>query len=96
MFRDPSRAEFYLYPTVDLFISLRCHLRVGWGGISWNDMAFNTMAGGLLGALAAAIPEYLDYRSFRNPTPSNRTMADADQAFHCGVVRGQFVAPNGK
>lgn len=69
---------------------------VGWGGISWNDMAFNTMAGGLLGALAAAIPEYLDYRSFRNPTPSNRTMADADQAFHCGVVRGQFVAPNGK
>jgi len=40
---------------------------MGWGGEIWNDMAFYTMAGGLLGALAAAIPGYLDYRSLTNP-----------------------------
>ena len=40
---------------------------LGWGGTIWNDMAFYTMAGGLLGGLAAAIPGYLDYRSLTNP-----------------------------
>ena len=30
-------------------------------------MAFYTMAGGLLGALAAAVPGYLDYRSLTDP-----------------------------
>jgi uncharacterized membrane protein len=45
--------------------SLVCDLvyAMGWGGAVWNDMAFYTMAGGLLGALAAAVPGYLDYRS---------------------------------
>jgi uncharacterized membrane protein len=40
---------------------------LGWGGPLWNDMAFYTMAGGLLGALAAAIPGYLDFRSLTHP-----------------------------
>jgi len=40
-----------------------------WGGVIWNDMAFYTMVGGLLGALAAAIPGYLDYRSVTIPPP---------------------------
>jgi uncharacterized membrane protein len=30
-------------------------------------MAFYTMAGGLLGAIAAAVPGYLDYRSLTDP-----------------------------
>jgi uncharacterized membrane protein len=34
-----------------------------WGGIFWKDMAFVSMAGGVVGALVAAVPGYLDYRS---------------------------------
>lgn len=34
-----------------------------WGGALWKDMAFFSMAGGLIGALVAAVPGYLDYRS---------------------------------
>ena len=40
---------------------------MGLGAVVWNDMAFYTMAGGLVGALAAAIPGYLDYRSLTRP-----------------------------
>ena len=33
----------------------------------WKDIALYTMIGGLLGALAAAIPGYIDYRSIADP-----------------------------
>jgi uncharacterized membrane protein len=38
-----------------------------WGGEIWHDMAFYTMIGGTLGALAAAVPGYIDYRSLIDP-----------------------------
>jgi len=31
-----------------------------WGGVIWNDVAFYTMAGGLVGALLAAVPGLID------------------------------------
>ncbi|MFY9571447.1 MAG: DUF2231 domain-containing protein [Blastocatellia bacterium] len=31
-----------------------------WGGVVWNDLAFYTMAGGLVGALLAAVPGLID------------------------------------
>lgn len=40
---------------------------MGWGGIVWKETAFYTMAGGIVGALAAAIPGYLDYRTTTVP-----------------------------
>ncbi|WHZ26859.1 MAG: hypothetical protein OJF51_001655 [Nitrospira sp.] len=40
---------------------------MGWGGIVWKETAFYTMAGGIIGALAAAIPGYLDYRTTTVP-----------------------------
>jgi len=36
---------------------------VRWGGVIWNDIAFYTMAGGLGGALVAAIPGLIDLLS---------------------------------
>ena len=33
----------------------------------WGDMAFYTMAGGIIGALGAAVPGFLDYLGLRNP-----------------------------
>lgn len=40
---------------------------MGRGTDAWNDMAFYTMVGGIVGALAAAIPGYIDYRSVADP-----------------------------
>lgn len=42
----------------------------GWGGPIWNDMAFYTMAGGILGGLAAAVPGVIDYLSLTEPVPT--------------------------
>jgi len=42
---------------------------LGWGGPIWNDMAFYTMAGGIVGGLAAAVPGLVDYWSMSDPEP---------------------------
>lgn len=44
-----------------------CIVRFGFGGPLWKDIALYTMLGGILGALAAAIPGYIDYRSLSDP-----------------------------
>ena len=57
------------FPIALWIFSLVCDLvyAMGLGAVVWNDLAFYTMAGGLVGALAAAIPGYLDYRSLTRP-----------------------------
>ena len=35
----------------------------GWGGPVWKEVAFYTMAGGIIGALLAAVPGFIDYLS---------------------------------
>ena len=42
-----------------------------WGTAVWNDVAFYTMAGGLVGALVAAIPGLVDLVSM-SPGPAKR------------------------
>ena len=37
--------------------------RTGWGPAVWNDVAFYTMAGGIVGALIAAVPGLIDLLS---------------------------------
>jgi uncharacterized membrane protein len=63
--KHPIHPMLIPFPIALWIFSLVCDLvyAMGWGGAVWNDMAFYTMAGGLLGALAAAVPGYLDYRS---------------------------------
>jgi uncharacterized membrane protein len=39
----------------------------GFGGPVWKDIAFYTMVAGVGGALAAAVPGYLDYRTITEP-----------------------------
>jgi uncharacterized membrane protein len=38
-----------------------------WGGPVWNDVAMYTMAGGIIGALLAAVPGFIDLFSISNP-----------------------------
>lgn len=67
--KHPIHPMLIPFPIALWIFSLACDLiyAMGWGGAVWNDMAFYTMAGGTLGALAAAIPGYLDYRSLTDP-----------------------------
>jgi uncharacterized membrane protein len=56
----------------------------GWGGAIWDDLAFYTMAGGLVGAFLAAAPGLLDYRSLTLPTVKN--VATAHMIMNLAVV----------
>jgi len=40
---------------------------MGWGGAIWNDVAFYSMAGGIVGALLAAAPGLVDLVSISDP-----------------------------
>lgn len=40
---------------------------MGWGGAIWNDVAFYSMAGGIVGALLAAAPGLIDLVSISDP-----------------------------
>jgi uncharacterized membrane protein len=40
---------------------------MGWGASVWNDVAFYTMAGGIVGALIAALPGFVDLFSMSKP-----------------------------
>jgi uncharacterized membrane protein len=41
--------------------------KFGYGGPVWNDVAFYTLAGGIVGALLAALPGLIDLVSIENP-----------------------------
>jgi uncharacterized membrane protein len=41
--------------------------KFGWGGPVWNDVAFYTLAGGIVGALIAALPGFIDLMELQNP-----------------------------
>ena len=41
--------------------------KFGWGGPVWNDVAFYTIGGGIVGALIAALPGFIDLTDIQNP-----------------------------
>lgn len=41
--------------------------KFGYGGAIWNDVAFYTLAGGIVGALIAALPGFVDLTGLTNP-----------------------------
>jgi len=67
--KHPIHPMLVAFPIGLWMFSLVCDViyAMGWGGPVWNEMAFYTMAGGLVGALAAAVPGYIDYRSVTDP-----------------------------
>jgi uncharacterized membrane protein len=65
--------------------SLVCDIVHALGGSPvWKDVAFYTMAGGLVGALLAALPGFLDYRTLR--APDTRRLGAAHMAINLVVV----------
>lgn len=67
--KHPIHPMLVPFPIALWIFSLVCDLvyALGWGGTVWDDMAFYSMIGGVLGALLAAIPGYVDYRSVSDP-----------------------------
>jgi uncharacterized membrane protein len=41
--------------------------KFGFGGAVWNDVAFYTIGGGIVGALIAALPGFIDLTDLQNP-----------------------------
>ena len=62
---------------------------LGWGGTLWNEIAFYTMAGGIVGALAAAVPGLTDYLSMSDQETSK--IAKTHMIVNLMVV-GIFIA----
>jgi uncharacterized membrane protein len=62
----PLHPILVAFPIALWVFSLVADLVHAFGGSPiWNDLAFYTMAGGLVGALLAALPGFLDYRTLR-------------------------------
>ncbi len=60
--RHPIHPMLVTFPSALLAFSLVSDLihLFGWGGAVWNDVAYYTMAGGIIGALVAAVPGLTD------------------------------------
>ena len=58
--------------------------QLGWGGEVWTSVAFYTLAGGIAGALLAAIPGFIDLLAL--PSGKVKKVAVAHMAINLGAV----------
>jgi uncharacterized membrane protein len=67
--KHPIHPILVAFPIGLWIFSLVCDLVFvfGWGGPIWKDVAFYTMAGGIVGALLAAVPGLIDLLSLSEP-----------------------------
>jgi uncharacterized membrane protein len=67
--KHPIHPMLIPFPIALWIFSFVCDViyALGWGGNVWSDVAFYSMAGGIVGALIAAVPGYIDYRSLSDP-----------------------------
>jgi uncharacterized membrane protein len=67
--KHPIHPMLIPFPIALWIFSFLCDVihALGWGGPLWSEMAFYSMAAGLVGALMAAVPGYIDFRSIIDP-----------------------------
>jgi len=58
----PLPIGLWIFSIVSDFI-----FKLGWGSPVWNDVAFYALAGGIIGALIAAVPGFIDLTGLTNP-----------------------------
>src|SRR5439155_1663671 len=100
----PSTASFKGHPLHPIIIPLPIGLwifslvsdlifKFGFGGPVWNDVAFYTLGGGIVGALIAALPGFIDLTDLQNPkTKTNRDLAHDDQFARGTSLLREFLA----
>jgi len=60
----PIHPMLIVFPIGLWIFSLVCDIIFHFGGSAvWNDVAFRSMAGGIIGALFAAVPGFIDFTS---------------------------------
>jgi uncharacterized membrane protein len=81
----PLHPILVMFPIALWVFSLVADLVHAFGGSAvWDDLAFYTMAGGLVGALLAALPGFLDYRTLRDS--ETRRLGGAHMTINLVVV----------
>lgn len=77
LFKHPIHPMLIPLPIGLWIFSLACDLifRFLSEDLIWDQMAFYTMAGGLVGALAAALPGFIDLLSLRDPAARRIALA---------------------
>ena len=70
LFKHPIHPMLIPLPIGLWIFSLVCDLvyRFLSDSLIWDDVAFYTMAGGIVGALLAALPGFIDFLSLQDPT----------------------------
>jgi uncharacterized membrane protein len=74
VYKHPIHPMIIPFPIALWIFSLVCDVifKMGWGGAAWSDLALYTMIGGFCGAVIAAVPGYIDYRSITSDPESSR------------------------
>jgi uncharacterized membrane protein len=69
VFHHPIHAMLIALPIGLWTFSLFCDVVVllEWGGSRWQDAAYLSLAGGIVGAALAAIPGFIDFLSIKSP-----------------------------
>jgi uncharacterized membrane protein len=84
--RHPIHPMFVVFPIGLWIFALVCDLIFHWGAHNpyWKDTAFYAMAGGVIGALVAAIPGFVDYATIADRQVQR--IATAHMSLNLGVV----------
>ena len=83
--KHPIHPMLVVFPIGLWTFSLVCDVAyaTGWGDPIWSDMAFYTMAGGIAGALLAAVPGFIDFLSLSGGV---RSIALTHLLINLGIV----------
>lgn len=88
IFNHPVHPMLIVFPIGLWFFSLACDLirLAGASGQAWSTVAFFTMVGGLVGALCAAIPGFIDLLFYKGGAPPLKKIALTHMAINLTVV----------
>ena len=88
IFKHPIHPMLIVFPIGLWIFSLACDLirLAGVPGDAWSVVAFYSMVGGLIGALLAAVPGFIDYLFYKGGTPPVKPMAQTHMAINLTAV----------
>lgn len=88
IFKHPIHPMLVVFPIGLWIFSLACDLirLAGAPGDAWSTVAFYSMVGGLIGALLAAVPGFIDYFFYQGGTPPVKPIAQTHMAINLAAV----------